>query len=366
MKAKILITTIIPYHFQKFIPQGKKLPPFQAQSFWIKALQKLNCQVKVFVTNQTRFLPRGISLKINQFIQLNSPLLYEKMRLALNRYYFLNPENYLRSFSLLQLIKDWSPQYLFLTGGISELQPWVFQKAHKMNLKIILLHGVSPQAGSTRVEKRSLPFFDWVITNDPGHAQEWQKLGAKKALCLPYAGIDSKFHQKLKPSQKLSSDVCFVGTLTSRRQKELIFLHQKLPQADLRVWGFVPPFVGLFKKLKPLYQGEAWGRKMVKIFSSTKIALNFQPEHIREGGNMRTFEIPGCGAFQLANRLNPAWFKISQEAATFKNSQDFADKILYYLKNESERLTIAQAGYRRTHRDHTYEKRFKKLFQLIS
>ncbi len=41
------------------------------------------------------------------------------------------------------------------------------------------------------------------------------------------------------------------------------------------------------------------------------------------------------------------------------------EKIGYYLHHETERSEIALAGYHRTIRDHTYEKRFNTLFQQM-
>lgn len=76
---------------------------------------------------------------------------------------------------------------------------------------------------------------------------------------------------------------------------------------------------------------------------------------------MRTFEIPGCGAFQLVDKVDPSWFKIGKEVVVFRDLGDLKKKIRYYLRNERERQAIAQAGYKRAHREHTYEKRFKQL-----
>ena len=41
------------------------------------------------------------------------------------------------------------------------------------------------------------------------------------------------------------------------------------------------------------------------------------------------------------------------------------DKIKYYLEHNEEREAIARAGYERTLREHTYEKRFNEIFKTI-
>jgi spore maturation protein CgeB len=41
------------------------------------------------------------------------------------------------------------------------------------------------------------------------------------------------------------------------------------------------------------------------------------------------------------------------------------EKVKYYLENEEERKTIANAGYERSKRDHTYYERSKTLIEII-
>ena len=41
------------------------------------------------------------------------------------------------------------------------------------------------------------------------------------------------------------------------------------------------------------------------------------------------------------------------------------EKVRYYLSHEDERTAIAEAGYRRTLKDHTYRQRFQEIFEQI-
>ncbi len=54
-----------------------------------------------------------------------------------------------------------------------------------------------------------------------------------------------------------------------------------------------------------------------------------------------------------------------REVATFADTAELVDKVRYYLASEEERADIALAGYRRTLRDHTYERRFNEIFSRI-
>lgn len=81
----------------------------------------------------------------------------------------------------------------------------------------------------------------------------------------------------------------------------------------------------------------------------------------------RNFEVPGCGGFLLTSKTDDLenYYKFDREIVCYDGIQDLADKIKYYLSHESERESIAQRGYERTLREHTYEKRFKEIFRKI-
>lgn len=83
------------------------------------------------------------------------------------------------------------------------------------------------------------------------------------------------------------------------------------------------------------------------------------------GGNLRTFEIPACGGFQIIDRFDPRWFRIDKEIIAFKNLTDLRMKIDYYLSHPKARQRIAHASLKRVCKDHVYVQRFKTLISLL-
>jgi len=81
----------------------------------------------------------------------------------------------------------------------------------------------------------------------------------------------------------------------------------------------------------------------------------------------RNFEIPGCGGFQLTGEAEDlgSYYEIGSEIVTFTDAADLIEKARYYLEHEEERAAIARAGYERTLREHTYEKRFTQIFERM-
>jgi len=364
---KILLVSQVPPDFELKRKSNEIFPEFQAQAMWLRALRGLGHQVTVFLYSDPVLIPKKVNARFHQISSSFFPRIYNKYRLTKNHHYALFPENLVKSFKLSRLIAHCRPDKIIISGGISELVSLPFKTARKLGIPIYLLHGVNPSVGATRFETDVIGYFDWVITNDPSHAREWKKLGAKNARALPYAGIDPAIHHKVKltPSEyrQLKADVVFVGTLFADKQQTL--LHLTNQQFNFKIWGKIPSDTKLEPRLQPYYKGEAWGRETVKIYNAAKIVLNLVPDHMPIGGNMRTFEIPGSGAFQLANRCPRAWYEPDKEIVLFNSTDDLKKKVKYYLANPQKRRQIARAGFKRTHRDYTYKERFRVLLSEL-
>ena len=81
----------------------------------------------------------------------------------------------------------------------------------------------------------------------------------------------------------------------------------------------------------------------------------------------RNFEIPGCGGFLLTGRADDLerYYRPGLEVACFDTPEDLVEKTIYYLEHDDERARIAERGYERTLREHTYVHRFAEIFGTI-
>jgi spore maturation protein CgeB len=81
----------------------------------------------------------------------------------------------------------------------------------------------------------------------------------------------------------------------------------------------------------------------------------------------RNFEVPGCGGFLLTGMAENLgqYYAIGKEVVCFDDRHDLIEKVRYYLTHEDERAVIAEAGYERTVREHTYGHRFREIFQRM-
>jgi spore maturation protein CgeB len=78
---------------------------------------------------------------------------------------------------------------------------------------------------------------------------------------------------------------------------------------------------------------------------------------------MRLFEATGSGALLLtdySDSLN-TYFEPEKEVITFKTKEEAADKVKYYLKNDTIRTAIAKRGQEKTLKNYNYDVLCEKM-----
>lgn len=106
-----------------------------------------------------------------------------------------------------------------------------------------------------------------------------------------------------------------------------------------------------------------------RVYRNTKINLNLQNQgkHTTQITS-RTFEIMGCGGFQLTART-PAvesLFTHGEHLLMSSSPQETLELVDYYLANEKERRKIAQTGQDEVLKKHTYDKRAAYMLSCLA
>lgn len=115
---------------------------------------------------------------------------------------------------------------------------------------------------------------------------------------------------------------------------------------------------------KVRYQGYAdYYTQMPQIFSASRINLNISLKTIGTGIPLRVIDVMGCAGFVLTNFQQELaeYFTIGEECVVYENLEDLYAKAAYYLKHDTARMQIAQAGYERVKRDFTFKERLGKM-----
>lgn len=159
-------------------------------------------------------------------------------------------------------------------------------------------------------------------------------------------------HQYLKrlPGAKRLSN-CFPGVNT--------YLERSRPQNI-----FSGEESSMTSRLHPGLFGSAMYQKLFesKLTLNTHIDISAQ-----YASNMRLYEATGIGTCLLTEwqqDLHDA-FEPEHEVITYRHADEAIEKASYLLAHERERIAVAQAGQRRTLRDHTFDRRAQQLDALI-
>jgi spore maturation protein CgeB len=173
------------------------------------------------------------------------------------------------------------------------------------------------------------------------------------------------------PKQSLAHDgtyTCDITTAGSQHSwRTAVFEH--LSEFNVKLWGPPAPMWMVPGQAAAAYQGRpVHDHEKTRAFRGAKVVINNL--HCSEiwGMNARCFEIAGAGAFQMVDwRPGLAQlFEDGKELIAFRSIADLKCKLAYWLPRESERETIAEAGMRRAHAEHTYLLRLQLLFDTLA
>jgi hypothetical protein len=168
----------------------------------------------------------------------------------------------------------------------------------------------------------------------------------------------------LEERDRFASDVAFVGGADSDRLPYIDAIAD-LAGVNLALYG---GYWQRHDRFRAHARGFAVGRDYRLALGGTRIALCLVRQANRDGHVMRTFEIPACGAFMLAEDTaeHRELFDAGSEAAFFRTPAELAEQVRYYLARDDDRRRVAHEGHRRVVTGgHTYGNRLAQILALI-
>jgi spore maturation protein CgeB len=210
--------------------------------------------------------------------------------------------------------------------------------------------------------------YDLHFVARPINIQDYLKHGA---LCVHGydRSFDPNFHRPLKGQPGLPHDgairIGFVGSWAPKRSDSLAYLVGK--GMALSIWGDGWRRQKNWNILEPFYCGEgAYGNAYVERLNSLDIVLHFLRAENRDEQDSRTYEIPGCGRFMLAERSpkHSELFKEGEEAEFFENNDELLAKVLFYAGNPSAMRAVAERGHYRAVNNYTHKHRLSGMLEI--
>lgn len=266
-------------------------------------------------------------------------------------------------------LKDYDPDIFFVFKG-DYLFPETLTEIKKKGIKVIIFNPDNPLPNNANFRPEHIPIAkkaDYYFIWSRRTAEIINKKGVKNVKYLPFAW-DPKVYPYIE-SNKPVYDVVFIGGWSKNREKILERVAQNF---DLKIWG---PDYWAIKTDSNSAVRKAWKGKSVigeeasKIISRSKIVINIlREQNLPDGTNMRTFEVPGAGGFQLSNfSIGAAQiYSDGLAGAYFKDDEyDLLNKIEYYLNHSNYRSSISSKAHNITAKNHTYIIRAKTILNTL-
>ncbi|OHB17885.1 MAG: hypothetical protein A2913_01240 [Parcubacteria group bacterium RIFCSPLOWO2_01_FULL_40_65] len=266
--------------------------------------------------------------------------------------------------NLIKFCKKIKPDILFTTKGTIIYIDTLFKIKAMGTIVVNWFYENVDHQNYKRWFLKTYQHYDYFFNYDPMIAEKY-KSSSNNLKYLPVA-VDSN-HYKVgdfneKEKEFFSCDVCFVGALYPEREK--LLSEVKKIGVNLKIFGW-PKWKT--SSLAENYYGPLSVDGIAKAYSLAKVSLNSNLQPQNGGVNLKTFEIPAAGGFQISDNQPDLknLFEPGKEVETYKTTAELLDKIKFYLSNSGKRNQIALAGQERVLRDHTLNQRIKKIFETI-
>lgn len=266
----------------------------------------------------------------------------------------LNHINY-RSSELLKAVKELSPDLVFIVRGI-RFREDILDEIRKKSAVF--------EWWIEREERMEEAFFevsrvDHYFFMNSSCVDEGRKRGLENISLLHHSVDTEAFYPIACPKRY---DWCLVGKCSSRR---MAFVERAMNvSSNAAIWG-----PGWLKKkplnrfLQKVVKGSyIEGADLVRLYNETKVVLNVTNWGLgegekRSGMNMRVLEVPACRACLLTDGSRDLKNVVvsGRHVMVYEGLDDFENKLISLLKEDSEKESIASEGYNHVISNYTYD-----------
>ena len=205
--------------------------------------------------------------------------------------------------------------------------------------------------------KEKADLLDVLFCSDTGYLNKTKKF-ACRSFYLPLCADEKVFKNEHK---KHTKPPFFAGDSNPVREKYLSAIH-----TPVDIYGShwqKNQLAGHHVHNKRLSHAQ-----LSSCYNASLAPINMTfSKNIINGLNFRIFEIGSSGGLIIVNEGKDlrACYEIDKECVTYKTPEELDVLVADIVKNPLKYNQIAQAGYLRTLKDHTYQKRLVQLFSVL-
>lgn len=277
--------------------------------------------------------------------------------------------------AILNEANSFEPDFVLVYKGAFVL-PETLHHLKKRGLKLINFYPDVSFRTHGSLLAHTLPLYDHIFTTKTFGIKDMKdQLGIVSSTFIPH-GFDPDIHKFLDISkfstQYFNCDVSFIGGWSEKKASMLSTIKKAHPAVNIKIWGSRWENCKEEVLQSSIQHKSIHGDLYTIGILSSKINLGLLHEKVQgaSSGDLitsRTFHIPGAGGFMIHERTPEigSYFEENTEIACFETEKELAEKVIYYLENESNRTLLAQQGHQRALQDHSLDKRAQLVMSHI-
>jgi len=269
---------------------------------------------------------------------------------------------------LVPIATSFKPDFIFCAREMTLVEPIKIVKRDLPQVKTVC-YNVDARFSATEWGPLLELFntVDLYYCKPRGNVKESQKLCPNTVVKYLTEGMDPRSHKKEclidDDFKKYGFDVAFAGTdgsiYTTPRPYGRAGLIKYLINSGVNL-----KLISYNLNGKDKFLGEDHN----KLCQCSKIILGCCGwADVDLANSARDFRVTAAGGFLLTEYVKgmEEFFELGKECVTYTTPQDCVEKINYYLAHDEERKEIAERGYQRCIKDHTFAKRFEKVLKDV-
>lgn len=253
--------------------------------------------------------------------------------------------------ALLDMVEDFRPDVLLSVQMNYEIWVETLELIRARGDVITLSWATDDSWKYREVSRFIASSYDAMATTYDHMVARYRADGIDHVFATQWAAISDNLQEPLS-APNCRYPVSFIGTSHGSRAQWVESLRAR--GIEVECFGYGWP------------SGPVAAEEMPRIIRESFISLNFANSQGENQIKARLFEVPGAGGFLLTEpaRSLENYYRAGHEIAVFAHLDDLVARINHYLAHPHERDRIAQAGFRRTQQEHTYEHRFRELLRF--
>lgn len=339
----------IKFYFSQF---------FGTADYYSKNLNLLGQEAQDVVINNQYLQKQWLKEKGLSYCNLLDYFDNNKILRTIKRKLYIPNDWYYRA--MLAQIKEYKPDVVYVQL-MAHISP-VFLRKIKKHCKLLVGQIACPLPNISNFKE-----YDLILSSLPNFVEKFKKVGIKSEYFR--LGFEAEVLNHLDKREN-SFPVVHIGGYGQIHQERNLLLEKANEITPIDFFGYGLGGLTPDSKIRNNFHGEAWGLEMFNVLYNSKITMTKHIQSVANdyANNMTLYEATGVGTLLITDEKKNLGeiFKVGEEVVTYKDAEDLAEKIRYYLEHEEERKLIAAAGQKRTLETHNYKVRMEELLDILN